>query len=107
MPDKTTTEAPEFGFILRRPFTGDQPGADETTVYLAPDFATPVPWWRSNAGDDPRSGEASTDWSLSLPHHCGEWPIGDGSLDQVLDAALRMRAELDQAIDVLRAEPHT
>lgn len=105
MTDNASTQsAPEFGFILRRPFTGYNPGCLETSVYVGPDFTVPIPWWRSNAGSDPRTGnDAEQDWSLSLPHHCDEWPIWDGTREQVLAAALRFRAELDQAIDALRS----
>lgn len=39
-----------------------------------------------------------------LPHRCGEWEIATGSLDDVLAGAERLRDELDQAIEALRAE---
>lgn len=96
-----------FGFMLRRPGprVEDDFGEDAAPVYLAPDFTTPVPWHRTHAGSDPRCGsDVETDWALSLPHQCGEWGIWDGSREQVLEAAYRFRAELDQAIAAMEAD---
>lgn len=96
MPDQH--EPRPFGLMLRRP-------GETTTVYLAPDFTNPRPEWTTDAGSDPRWGEGSDQhWALSLPHHCGEWVIDEGTLDEVIAEAERLRAELDQAIEALRAE---
>lgn len=93
------TEQPRsFGLILRRP-------GETETVYLGPDFTDPRPEWATDAGSDPRWGEGCEQhWALSLPHRCGEWVIDHGTLDEVLAEAERLRDELDQAIDALRAE---
>lgn len=87
-----------FGLILRRP-------GEPHTVYRAPHFAEPQSEWTTDATDDPRWGEGSEQhWALSLPHRCGEWVIGEGEHAKVLADAERLRDELDQAIDALRAE---
>lgn len=92
--------------MLRRPGDIANPDADygapdyEAGIYLAPDF-TERQTGSPLAGSDPRYGDG---WALSLPHHCGEWVIDHGTLDEVLAEAERFRDELDQAIDALRAE---
>jgi hypothetical protein len=103
VPDETPTPPP-FGLMLRRPGDTADPDAAPGTprgsegIYLAPDFAVRHEKWHTSAGSDPRDGDG---WALSLPHNCGEWAIWDGSREEVLDAALRFRAELDQAIAAL------
>ncbi len=93
------TEQPRsFGLILRRP-------GETETVYLGPDFTNPRSEWATDAGSGPRwGGGCEQHWALSLPHRCGEWVIDHGTLDEVLAEAERLRGELDQAIDALRAE---
>ena len=84
--------------MIRRPGEPD-------TVCIAPDFMQPQPEASTDAGSDPRWGEGSDQhWALSLPHRCGEWVIGEGEHADVLADAERLRDELDQAIEALRAE---
>lgn len=93
--------------MLRRPGDVADPDADWPDpheyegIYLAPDFTARHLWYDTGAGSDPRTD--NDDWSLSLPHQCGEWGIWDGPREQVLDAARRFRAELDQAITAMEA----
>lgn len=102
-----TEQLRPFGLMLRRPGDIANPDADwgapdyEAGIYLAPDFTRRHLPHDTPAGSDPRHGD---EWSLSLPHRCGEWVIDHGTLDEVLAEAERLRAELDQAIDALRAE---
>jgi hypothetical protein len=111
VPDETPAPPP-FGLLLRRPGDVADPDADPGTpgdsegIYLAPDFTQRHEKFRTYAGSDPRDGDG---WALSLPHNCGEWAIGDGARTEVLADALRLRAELDQAIAALEAagEPAT
>jgi hypothetical protein len=105
MPDETPRP---FGLMLRRAGDFANPDAEwsdpdyEEGIYLAPDFTTRHLHHDTGAGSDPRYGEdAAQQWSLSLPHQCGEWGIWDGTREDVLDAARRFRAELDQAITAL------
>lgn len=86
-----------FNLMIRRPGSRD--------IYLSPAFDDLAEYARRPflEGDDERE-DRDADWSLTLPHHCGEWPIGFGSLDEVVADAERLRDELDQAIDALRAE---
>lgn len=106
----TEPAAEPFGLMIRRP--GDVANPDATWgdpdrtegIYVAPGFTERHADWDA-AGSDPRNyigGE--NDWALSLPHRCGEWEIATGSLDDVLAEAERLRGELDQAIEALRAE---
>lgn len=98
MPDETppiATQTPRpFNLMLRRPGSRDiflSPTYDDLDEYMRRDFYK---------GGDER-GDRDTDWSLSLPHHCDEWPIGSGPREEVLADALRLRAELDAAIAAL------
>lgn len=93
-----------FGLMLRRPGPAveDEHGFPATPVYIAPDFATPAHPDVARAGSDPRY-EPETEWSLSLPHHCGDWEFWDGPREDVLAAAHRLRAELDGAIAAMEA----
>lgn len=98
-------DGPEpFNLMLRRP--------GSRSVFLGPSYGDPDEWYRRDGvyeGVDERE-DRGTDWSLSLPHHCDEWPIGVGSREQVLAAAHRLRDELDAAIGAMEAacepEPH-
>lgn len=84
-----------FNLMLRRPGGRD--------IYLSPTFDDPSEYLRRDGlyeGTDERD-DRDTDWSLSLPHRCGEWGIWDGTREDVLEAALRFRDELDQAIAAL------
>jgi hypothetical protein len=100
-----------FGLMLRRPGDVANPDADPGApdeyegIYLAPDFTARHAKHDTRAGIDPRWGQGKADqWSLSLPHSCGEWEISDGTREDVLADALRLRDELDQAIAALQAE---
>ncbi len=100
-----------FGLILRRPGDIANPDADpgapdeDEGIYLAPDFTARHAKHDTRAGADPRWGQGKADqWSLSLPHSCGEWEISDGTREDVLADAVRFRDELDQAIAALQAE---
>jgi len=107
MPDETPRP---FGLMLRRPGDVADPDAEWPDpheyegIYLAPDFTTRHLRHDTGAVSDPRYGEdAAKQWALSLPHQCGEWGIWDGTREDVLEAALRFRDELDQAITALEA----
>ena len=95
MPDETP--AKPFNLMLRRP--------GGSKVFLSPGYDDPDEWLRRDfyEGSDERA-DKDTEWSLSLPHQCGEWGIWDGPREDVLAAALRFRDELDQAIGALAAE---
>jgi hypothetical protein len=85
-----------FNLMLRRP--------GSRKVFLSPGYDDPDEWLRRDFydGTDEREDKAA-DWSLSLPHQCGEWGIWGGPREDVLDAARRFRTELDQAIAALEA----
>lgn len=46
----------------------------------------------------------TSEWSLHLPHQCGAWEIGYGTLDETLAEAREFRAGLDEAIRMLEQE---
>lgn len=84
--------------MLRRP-------GDEYGIYLAPDFVERHTGWHEWTSDDPRwGGDALDHYSLSLPHSCDEWVIGEGDRASVLTDAMALREQLDRLISVLSAE---
>lgn len=103
-------EPSAFGLMLRRPGDVANPGAalgspdEHEGIYLAPDFTVRHEKYDTYAGSDPRWGQdGQRHWALSLPHNCGEWGISDGTREDVLADAYRLRAELDAAIAAMEA----